>query len=69
MSRVGVGPAPESGGLLVSVPEGESHIRVWFASGLPTVLGGVLSVAAVIACVGLSCRPTAGRDRRPEVPF
>ena len=69
MSRVVVGPDPESGGLLVSVPEGESHIRVWFASGLPTVLGGVLSVAAVIACVGLSCRPTAGRDRRPEVPF
>jgi hypothetical protein len=69
MSRVAVGPAPESGGLLVSVPEGESHVRVWFASGWPTVLGGMLSAAAVIVCVGLSCRPTAGRDRRTEVPF
>ena len=67
-SRVGVRPDPESGSLLVSVLEGESHIRVWFATGWPTVLGGVLSVAALIACVGLIWRPTTGRDRRTEVP-
>ena len=66
--RVGVRPDPENGGLLLSAPEGESHIRVWFASGAATVLGWVLSVAALIACVGLSRRPTAGGDRRAEVP-
>ena len=67
-SRVGVRPDPESGSLLVSVLEGESHIRVWFATGWPTVLGGVLSVAALIACVGLIWRPTTGQNRRTEVP-
>ena len=61
-SRVAVRPDSESGRLLVSVPEGESRIRVWFASGGPTALGGALSVAALIVCVGLSRRPAAGRD-------
>ena len=61
-------PDPASGGLLVSVPAGESRIRVWFASGGPTVLGVMLSVAALIVCVGLGRRPTGGRDRGTQVP-
>lgn len=58
-SRLEVGTNPESGGLLVSIPGGESHIRVWFASGAPTVWGAVLSVAALIVCAGLSRRPAS----------
>ncbi len=53
---------PESGRLLVSVPEGGSHIRVWFASGGPTVLGAVLSAAALIVCVGLGRRDVVAAD-------
>ena len=64
---VGVRPDADGGRLLVSVPEGESRIRVWFASGGPTVLGAVLSVAALTVCVGLGRRPASGRGRRTEV--
>ena len=57
----------EGGRLLVSVPGGESQVRVWFASGWPTVLGMVLSVVALTVCAGLGYRPTAGRGRSKEV--
>ncbi len=65
---VGVRSDPESGGLLVSAPEGDSNVRVWFASGWPTVLGGVLSFVALMACVGLRRLPIAGRDLSTPVP-
>ena len=58
-SPVEVRTNPESGGLLVSAPAGESHFRVWFASGASTVLGGVLSVAGLIVCVVLGRRRTS----------
>jgi hypothetical protein len=64
-SEVEVRPDPESGGLLVSVPAGESRIRVWFASGAPTVLGMMLSVAALIVCLGLG---HAARQQAEHAP-
>ena len=63
---LGVRPDARGGRLLVSVPEGQSRIRVWFASGGPTVLGAVLSLAALTVCVGLGRRPASGRGRLEE---
>jgi len=57
---------PQGGGLLVAVPAGASQVRVWFASGWPTAVGAVLSLAALAFCVGLAWRPTVGGRRGTE---
>ena len=59
----------DGGRILVSVPAGESDIRVWFASGAPTGWGAALSLLALIVCAGLGrVDPVAVRERRAEVP-
>ena len=66
-SPLDVRPDGEGGRLVVSVPEGESRVRVWFARGWPTVLGAVLSLAALTVCVGLGYRPASGSGPHTEV--
>jgi hypothetical protein len=43
----------QGGRILLSVPAGESEVRIWFASGAPTRLGAALSLGALIVCAGL----------------
>jgi hypothetical protein len=39
--------------MIVPVPAGESHVRVWFARTLDRTLGGGLSLFSALAAVGL----------------
>ena len=59
-STLEVRPDAEGGRILVSVPAGESDIRVWFASGGPTGLGAALSLLALIVCAWLGRRHPVG---------
>ena len=58
---IAVSADANGGRLLLSVPEGGSRVRVWFTSGWPTVFGALLSVAALIVCIGLGRPPAAHR--------